>query len=104
VGIKKDQGTPRELRWDALATMFISVGVTAIFSGLNRPLWIDEYLHFALAGIPWSQTLEVMVATNSNINHGQTFFYQIFSVGLLNAFGDLPLVLGPVTLRVVTGF
>jgi len=87
VGIKKDQGTPRELRWDALAAMFISVGVTAIFSGLNRPLWIDEYLHFALAGIPWSQTLEVMVATNSNINHGQTFFYQIFSVGLLNAFG-----------------
>jgi hypothetical protein len=90
VGITKnfaDKRKPRELNWDLLAAVFISLGVTVIFSGFNRPLWIDEYLHFALAGIPWSQTLDIMASTNSNINHGQTFFYQVLSVGLLNVFG-----------------
>jgi hypothetical protein len=70
--------------WIAFAVALV---VVFVFSGFNRPLWIDEYLHFALAGLSFDQALDMMYATNSNVNHGQTWFYQVVSVGLLHVFG-----------------
>lgn len=72
---------------ELLGAMALSVLITAIFSGFNRPLWIDEYLHFALAGISWTDALTIMAETSPNINHGQTWFQQILSIGLLQVFG-----------------
>lgn len=70
---------------------FVAVAVIAllsvVFSGFNRPIWIDEYLHFAMAGIPWGQTFELMASTNANINHGQTWLHQTLSVATLNILG-----------------
>jgi len=78
-------------RWkldlELLGAIALAVLITANFSGFNRPLWYDEYLHFALAGISWTDALALMTETSPNINHGQTWFQQILSIGLLQVFG-----------------
>lgn len=70
---------------------FVAFGVIAllslVFSGFNRPIWIDEYLHFAMAGIPWGQTFELMASTNANVNHGQSWLHQTLSVATLSILG-----------------
>ncbi len=70
--------------WIAFA---ISLVVVFVFSGFNRPLWIDEYLHFAIAGVSFDQAFDIMYLTNTDVNHGQTWFYQIASIELLHLFG-----------------
>lgn len=65
-----------------------SAALAAIFSGLNRPLWIDEFLHFALAGQSWPDVWNFIVLTSPGTNHGQTWFYQVLSIFLLNLFGS----------------
>ena len=80
----------------ALSIILASI-VTITFSGFNRPIWGDEYLHFSLAGLPWSEIFQVIQETNSNENHGQTWFHQILSISLLKIFGA-----GTIGLRLIS--
>lgn len=70
----------------------VSLLITGVFSGLNRPLWIDEFLHVALSGLPWLEVRNYIALTSSSTNHGQTWFYQVLSIFLLHLFG--PSLLG----------
>jgi hypothetical protein len=79
--------TPERTAVETLASVIVIALLSLIFSGFNRPIWIDEYLHFAMAGIPWSETFELMASTNANVNHGQTWLHQTLSVATLNSFG-----------------
>jgi len=72
---------------EEIFVIIVGACLTAIFSGLNRPLWVDEFLHFSLAGQPWSEVWSYIVLTSDTVNHGQTWFYQVISIFLLDVFG-----------------
>jgi hypothetical protein len=94
-----DQLEKRKMKLDKelVVALILALAVTIIFSGFNRPLWIDEYLHFALAGVPWLDAINLMIETSSNVNHGQTWFHQILSISTLHIFGA-----GAIGLRLVS--
>jgi hypothetical protein len=43
----------------------VSVAIIALYSGYNRPIWIDEFLHFAFAA--FSSTSEAIAAIHRSI-------------------------------------
>ena len=92
MGVKSYSGEtrtvgPKKATAEIIASLGVILLLSVIFSGFNRPMWIDEYLHFALAGVPWSQAFDLMTLTNANVNHGQTWFHQILSIATLNTLG-----------------
>ena len=71
----------------------VALLLAALFSGFNRPIWIDEFLHFALAGVSWQEIFAVIQDTSGNINHGQTWAAQVASLASLKTFGASELAL-----------
>lgn len=69
------------------ATGLFAICTSLIFGGLWRPIWIDEYLHFSIAGLPWSEIFEIIGQTSSTVNHGQSWMYQILSIVSLKLLG-----------------
>jgi len=86
-----DVGSPSRLAQRAGIAILccIAVSVTIVFSGINRPLWIDEVLHFAFGG--YDSTQDVWRAIVRSIKHGlnlnQTGVYMLVDYWLLKAFG-----------------
>ncbi len=63
--------------------------VVACFSSLTRPIWLDEFLQFAFAALPFATAVEaILVTTGDSVNHGQTGFYSFVNLVLLKTFGS----------------
>jgi hypothetical protein len=71
-----------------LVLLLFSVFCLGLYSSFGRPLWIDEFLHFALGsyettGEAWYVIRESILG----INHGQTGIYMIINYWLMQIFG-----------------
>ena len=63
--------------------------ILAAYSSFARPIWLDEFLHFAFGAIPSDEILSVIYeSTGPNVNHGQTGVYIYFDYWLLQIFGS----------------
>ncbi|WP_448203924.1 hypothetical protein [Azospirillum sp. sgz302134] len=72
----------------ALAIALASFWLIAVYGSLGRPIWIDEFLHFALgASRSVHEALAVIHETTKAVNHGQTGAYMLLDYALLQAFG-----------------
>lgn len=65
----------------------LGVGVLALYSSWGRPIWVDEYLFYALGAMDVQEVLTVIHNTSSEINHGQTGAYMLADWGMLQLFG-----------------
>ena len=60
--------------------------VSILYSGFDKPIWIDEYLHFAFGGLSFTEALDVLRSTTgSGVNWGKpepivflTIFFSIY--------------------------
>lgn len=80
-------------------------------SGFSKPIWIDEYLHFAFGALSLSETLAVIrETTGSGVNWGQTGTYFFVSHVTGSVFGPspwalrLPSILSGLALLMATGW
>jgi hypothetical protein len=74
------------------STDIVLISICIIFVGLSssfgRPIWIDEFLHFALGGFSSSsEAWGVIRESIKGINHGQTGVYMLLDYWLLKIFG-----------------
>lgn len=75
-------------RTSKFALTLLGLVILALYSSWGRPLWLDEYLHFAFGGFAsWGEAWAAVQSSTTNINHGQTGFYLMLDYGLLNMFG-----------------
>ena len=75
-------------RTSKFALTLLGLVILALYSSWGRPLWLDEYLHFAFGGFAsWGEAWAAVQSSTTNINHGQTGFYLMLDYGLLNLFG-----------------
>lgn len=73
----------------ALGTIII-----ASYASLARPLWLDEFVQFAVSGLALPRAVEVVsTTTGDGLNHGQTGLYFLLDYALLNVFGASTLAL-----------
>lgn len=71
-----------------VTTAAMALLVIALYAGFGRPIWIDEFLHFALGG--YDSVLDVLAVirkTTTEVNHGQTGTYMLLDYLLLEIFG-----------------
>ncbi|NDY83479.1 hypothetical protein G3I67_09570 [Orrella sp. NBD-18] len=75
--------------WCTNSILFIiSVALLALYIPYAKPIWIDEFLHFALGGFESTvEVLKVIDKTTKTFNHGQTGFYMLIDYYLLKIFG-----------------
>lgn len=60
----------------------------ALYSSFGRPLWIDEFLHFALGAYQTTgESWQVIRHSILGINHGQTGIYMLINYWLMQIFG-----------------
>src|SRR4051794_23138357 len=65
-----------------------AVVAIGLYSSYGRPIWTDEFLHFALGGLPSAgDAVSVIHHTTAGINFGQTGAYMFADFLLLKAFG-----------------
>ena len=75
-------------------TVLFAVAVLVLNSGIGKPVWIDEFLHFCFAG--YDSTGEAWRAVHESVvkvNHGQTGVYMMLDYWLLKVFGASALAL-----------
>jgi hypothetical protein len=87
------KGNARKIALRALLGLF-SCAVIVLYASIGRPLWIDEFLHFAFAG--FQSTVSAWHAIRHSIasfNFGQTGIYMLVDYWLLKAFGANTLAL-----------
>lgn len=72
---------------EQMALHLVALLLVVVFSSSNRPIWIDEFLQFALASHALPESMELIAITSATINHGQTGFYSLLNVLSLQAFG-----------------
>ncbi len=83
---RRSGSTPRVLA--NLGLGVLGTVTLAAYSSFARPIWIDEFLHYALGAIPSDEILSVLYeSTGPNVNHGQTGLYMYFDYWLLQMFG-----------------
>jgi hypothetical protein len=59
-----------------------------MFASLGRPVWIDEFLHFAFAGFgTTAEAWSAIKQSTLSVNHGQTGIYMLVNYWLLKLFG-----------------
>ena len=62
--------------------------VVALHASVGRPIWIDEFSHFAFAAEPTaSRAWALFLATADDIQHGQTGVYIMLNYWTLSLFG-----------------
>lgn len=76
-----------------LALLALGATICLAYSSWGRPLWIDEFVHFALAGMPPEEALPILYRSlGPNLSHGQTGAYLLWDYFSLRTFGtDLAL-------------
>ncbi|NQV72095.1 hypothetical protein HQ496_03155 [bacterium] len=66
----------------------LAVGIVALHSAFTRRIWIDEFLHFALAAQSPNEILSTIYqTTGSGVNHGQTGAHFLLDAALIKVFG-----------------
>ena len=63
------------------------IAILVIAGAWNKPVWIDEVLHFAMGEMSFIEALQTIDYTTFEINHGQTGFYMLVDWALLKIFG-----------------
>jgi hypothetical protein len=76
-----------------LGLVAVGLVIVILFSSYGRPIWIDEFLHFALGGMDLGQVVTAIRKTTTEVNHGQTGVYMFVDYLLLKAFGASSLAL-----------
>ncbi len=61
--------------------------ILTLYAGLWRPIWFDEFLHFAMGGMTFEYALKTIDYTTIEVNHGQTGIYMLLDWFLLQVFG-----------------
>lgn len=89
---------------DALL-VFGAISIPLLFAGWYKPIWIDEYLQFALGGMDLSDAIQtIWDTTGDGVNWGQTGTYFFANYALESLFGAnlfvirLPSILAAVAL------
>ena len=79
----------RFLRGALVALPFLlALYIVGLHASLGRPLWIDEFTHFAFAAEPsTAEAWALFRATADNIHHGQTGIYVLLNYWTLSNFG-----------------
>lgn len=77
----------RRFAWGDIAMALTAAAVLVIAGAWNRPIWLDEFLHFALGAMTFGEVLQTIDYTTIEINHGQTGIYMLADWALLQAFG-----------------
>lgn len=73
---------------DKVLLTVLGIVVLVIYSSWGRPMWLDEYLHFAFGGFDsFADAWAAVQMSTTNINHGQTGFYMLLDFVLLKSFG-----------------
>lgn len=68
--------------------VMLAMGIVALHSAFTRVIWIDEFLHFALAAQSPNEILDTIYKTTGNgINHGQTGAHFLLDAALIKVFG-----------------
>ena len=66
----------------------LSILSIALYGSFGRPIWIDEFLHFAIAAFDTTeQAWDVIRRSTTGVNHGQTGIYMLLDFWLLKIFG-----------------
>lgn len=73
--------------WAELGLWVLGAVILFLYSGIWRPIWFDEFLHFAMGGMTWEYALKTVDYTTIEVNHGQTGVYMLLDWLLLQAFG-----------------
>ncbi|OLT61724.1 hypothetical protein [Moorena bouillonii] len=71
-----------------ICLLLLSLFCVALHSSFGRPIWIDEFLHFAFGS--YETTAEAWNAISQSIltiNHGQTGIYMLINYWLMQLFG-----------------
>lgn len=66
---------------------FTTLIVLVAYSSWGRPIWIDEFLHFAFGAMSPTEALQTISASATGVNHGQTGLLFLVNSLLLNAMG-----------------
>ncbi len=85
----------RLIRWLGYACLLVLAGIAlGLDARLGRPIWIDEFLHFAFAGFPDTASAWSAIAKSiGSINFNQTGLYMIVDFWLLKLFGASAFIL-----------
>jgi len=73
--------------WPELGLWALGTLILFLNSGLWRPVWFDEFLHFAMGGMTLDYALKTVDYTTIEVNHGQTGVYMLLDWVLLQVFG-----------------
>ncbi len=77
-----------------LVSIPISAYILTVYSSFTRPIWIDEFLHYALGSHrSTADAWQSISATLPNLNHGQTGIHMLLDFWLLHYFGASAFVL-----------
>ena len=77
---------PRRLGLD-IGLWILGAFILTSYAGLWRPIWLDEFLHFAMGGMSFEYALKTIDYTTIEVNHGQTGVYMLLDWALLQVFG-----------------
>lgn len=82
------QSAKKILLCDFLLILPVCIVSVLLFASIGRPVWIDEFLHFAFASFDTtSLAWNAITHSTSNVNHGQTGIYMLVNYWLLKIFG-----------------
>lgn len=71
-----------------IAIIIFSLMLLILYAPIGKPLWIDEFLHFALGSYDsLHEASKIVYKTIVEINHGQTGVYMLADYILLKIFG-----------------
>jgi hypothetical protein len=81
---------PTEIRrplWQPISLWVIGLVILFLYSGIWRPIWLDEFLHYAMGGMTLDYALKTIDYTTIEVNHGQTGVYMLLDWLLMQVFG-----------------
>lgn len=85
--VKTTKGKILEMAVSALLGL-LGCALIVAYASIGRPLWIDEFLHFAFGGFPSTVSAWHAIRHSiGSINFGQTGIYMLLDYWLLKAFG-----------------
>lgn len=74
-------------RSQQLGLWILGAAIVALYSGLRKPIWLDEFLHFAMGPMSWRQALRTIDYTTTELNHGQTGVYMLVNWATMQVLG-----------------
>jgi hypothetical protein len=75
-------------RWAPQAGLWaLGAVILFLYSSLWRPIWFDEFLHYAMGGMTLDYALKTIDYTTIETNHGQTGVYMLLDYLLMQVFG-----------------